>query len=136
MPARRRVLAGAARVVAAALIATAGWIHLHLWMAGYSQIAVIGPLFLLFAAASGLAVLAVLATGRRPVLAAAALLELGAVGALALASTTGLFGFRETGVGVQGYLMGAYAAESAAVVFLALGWLARPRAGKGPRSRR
>lgn len=134
MSARARAASAAARIVAAALVAAAGWIHLHLWMSGYSEIGVIGPLFLLDAVSSGVMALALLVAGRRPVLAAGVVLELGAIGGLAVASTVGLFGFRETGIGVQGYIVGAYATEAAAVAALAVSWLLRWRSAARLRS--
>ncbi|MCU1613548.1 MAG: hypothetical protein JWO98_1088, partial [Frankiales bacterium] len=60
-------------VVGAAMIAASSVIHLHLWMAGYKHIHLIGPAFL-FQAISGLALAVVLVAFRRLVLVVAGLL--------------------------------------------------------------
>ena len=64
------------------------------------------------------------------VAAAAILMELGAIGGLALASTVGLFGFQETGTGVGGQIMAAYGTEALAVILLVAS-LALNRGGPG-----
>jgi hypothetical protein len=110
----------ACRLVGAAGVAASGAIHFQLWTSGYSVIAVIGPLFLLDAIGSWLVALTLIGTRLRVVAAAAILMELGAIGALALASTTGLFGFQETGTGVGGQIMAAYGTEALAVIMLAV----------------
>ena len=91
----------------------------------------IGPLFLLDAL--GGSVLAVLLVGLRfRVLAALGIaVELGAIGGLAVASTTGLFGFRESGFGVGGQVLAAYATESLAVLLLAASLVLGRRRGVG-----
>ena len=100
--ARRRPATGvvwALRVLGALLLAGMGWIHLHLWLDGYRTIDVIGPAFLLNAIAGfGLAVL-LLVTPRALVAwvsALGALTALGTLGGLLLATTVGLFGFKES----------------------------------------
>jgi hypothetical protein len=98
-PATPRALTLSVRVVGAALLVATGWIHLHLWLDGYRDIAWIGPLFLASAVLSGLAALAVLlAPGRwLPAVALlAGLLEIGTLGGLVLSLTVGLFGFFES----------------------------------------
>ncbi|MGD1053412.1 MAG: hypothetical protein ABR950_06235 [Candidatus Dormibacteria bacterium] len=109
----------ACRLVGAAGVAASGAIHFQLWASGYSVISVIGPLFLLDAIGSWLVGLALLGTRLRVVVAAAILMELGAIAALALAGTVGIFGFRETGTGVGGQIMAAYGTEALAVILLA-----------------
>ncbi|HET6391434.1 MAG TPA: hypothetical protein VFG13_01295 [Blastococcus sp.] len=87
------------RGAGAALLAAMGWIHLDLWSAGYRDVDVIGPAFLLDAIAGfGLAVL-LLVTPRALVPWVAAVGAVTAAGTLAgllLATTVGLFGFPET----------------------------------------
>jgi hypothetical protein len=87
------------RILGAALLAGMGWIHLHLWLDGYRTIDVIGPAFLLNTIAGfGLAVL-LLVTPRALlawVAALGALTALGTLGGLLLATTVGLFGFKES----------------------------------------
>jgi len=87
------------RVLGALLLAGMGWIHLHLWLDGYRTIDVIGPAFLLNAIAGfGLAVL-LLVTPRALlawVAALGALTALGTLGGLLIATTVGLFGFKES----------------------------------------
>ena len=89
----------ALRGVGAVLLAAMAWIHLRLWLDGYSGIDVIGPAFLLNTVAGfGLAAV-VLVTPRRflPWVAAlGALACAGTLGALLLSTTAGLFGFTET----------------------------------------
>jgi hypothetical protein len=99
---RRRPATGvvwAVRILGAVLLAGMGWIHLHLWLDGYRTIDVIGPAFLLNTIAGfGLAVL-LLVTPRALlawVAALGALTALGTLGGLLLATTVGLFGFKES----------------------------------------
>jgi hypothetical protein len=99
---RRRPATGAVwalRVLGTLLLAGMGWIHLHLWLDGYRTIDVIGPAFLLNAIAGfGLAAL-LLVTPRALlawVAALGALTALGTLGGLLLATTVGLFGFKES----------------------------------------
>jgi hypothetical protein len=87
------------RLVGAALLAVMGWIHLDLWEAGYRDIDVIGPAFLLNAIAGfGLAALLLVTPWPllRWVAALGALTALGTLGGLLLATTVGLFGFVES----------------------------------------
>jgi len=89
----------ALRLVGAALLAAMGWIHLDLWLAGYRDIHVIGPAFLLNTIA-GFGLAALLLVTPRPLLpwvaALGALTALGTLGGLLLATTVGLFGFVES----------------------------------------
>jgi hypothetical protein len=86
------------RLVGAVLLAAMGGIHLYLWLTG-ARSGFIGPAFLLNTAAGfGLGFL-LLVTPRRFlqwVAALGALVCLGTMGALILASTVGLFGFHES----------------------------------------
>jgi len=110
----------ASRLVAAALLLAGGWVHLHLFLAGYREIATIGPLFLADAVLSGLGAIVLVASGHPTPAILAALFQLGAIAGLALASTVGLFGFHETGFGVGVDIAVAYAVEAAATLVLAL----------------
>ena len=87
------------RLLGALLLAGMGWIHLSLWLDGYRSIDVIGPAFLLNTIAGfGLAVL-LLVTPRALlswVAALGALTALGTLGGLLIATTVGLFGFKES----------------------------------------
>jgi hypothetical protein len=86
-------------VVGAAMIAASAVIHLHLWMAGYKHIHLIGPAFL-FQAISGLALAVLLVAFRRLVLVVAGLLFCaGSVIALLLSATVGFLGLHD-GLGV------------------------------------
>jgi hypothetical protein len=108
----------ACRLVGAAAIAASGAIHFQLWSSGYNVLSVIGPLFLLDAIGSWVLGLTLVATRFWVLAAAGILMELGAIAGLALASTTGLFGFTETGIGVGGQIMAAYGTEALAVIVL------------------
>jgi len=126
-----RMWSTACRLLGAAGVAAAGAIHFQLWVTGYNVINVIGPLFLLDALGSW--VLALLLAGLRfRVLAALGIaVELGAIAGLAVASTTGLFGFRESGFGVGGQVLAAYRTESLAAVLLAASLVLSRRRGGG-----
>src|SRR5205823_964424 len=80
----------------ALLVATSAVIHLHLWSDGYRHIPTIGPLFL----AQGLVglglALALVATRRLLVVAAAVAYMLASIGALIVSDVHGLFGLRDT----------------------------------------
>jgi hypothetical protein len=92
----RGTAALALRLGGTALLAWAGYLHLHLWLEGYRHIPVNGPLFLLDAiAAFGLA--ALLIGWPRPLAGLLAAGFLGStLGALIISLSVGLFGFRES----------------------------------------
>jgi hypothetical protein len=95
---RSAVLPWAPRLLGALLLAAMGWIHLDLWWDGYRTIDVIGRAFLLNAIA-GFGLAALLLVTPRPLVPWVAVLgALMAAGTLAglLATTVGLFGFRES----------------------------------------
>jgi hypothetical protein len=95
-PLPRRVGVGTLTLTGAALVATTGFIHLHLWSTGYRSIPSIGPLFLVQGIAALVLALAVVAARRLVVTAAGAAFMAASVGGL-LASTSGkLFGFHES----------------------------------------
>jgi hypothetical protein len=84
------------RVGLAGMLAWIGYIHLHLWQAGYRQLPTNGPLFLLDAIAA-FVLAAVLLAWPRPL---AGLLATGftasTLGALVISLSVGLFGFQES----------------------------------------
>jgi len=95
-PSGRRAAALLLRLACVALLAWIGYIHLHLWLEGYRQIPIDGPLFLLDAVAA-FALAAGLLIWPAPL---AGLLAVGytasTIGALLISLTVGLFGFRES----------------------------------------
>ncbi len=87
------------RIAGAALLAVMGWFHLDLWLDGYRDIDLIGPAFLLNAAAGfGLALLLLVTPARfLPWVAALGALTMAAsLAALVLSVTVGLLGFFES----------------------------------------
>jgi hypothetical protein len=126
--ANRTVAVFVLRVVGALLLVAAGAIHLYLWSTGYDSIDWIGPLFLLNAVGAFLLAVAVLAAPRRLLFwpaGAGALLQIGTLGGLILASTVGLFGFVESTV--ASYYWESVIVESVGfVVLVALAALCRP----------
>ena len=116
------------RILGAALLAGTGWIHQHLWAAGYDTIAWIGPLFLLDAIGGFVLAAAVLLAPRRLLVwpaAAGALLEIGTLGGLVLSSTIGLFGFVES-TAAELYWQSVAVEIAGFVVLVALAALCRP----------
>lgn len=80
----------------ALLVATSAVIHLHLWSDGYRYIPTIGPLFLAQGLVGlGLAI-ALVATRRTIVVAAAVAYMLASIGALVVSDVHGLFGLHDT----------------------------------------
>src|SRR5205085_3818291 len=80
----------------AALAATSGAIHLHLWADGYRTIPTIGPLFL-FQGIAGVVLAVVLAASRRLLVALATVgFMVATVGGFLLSVYIGLFGFSDT----------------------------------------
>ena len=114
----RRVLTTVALVVGAALVATTGAIHLHLWASGYRTIPTIGPLFL-FQGIAGAALAVVLVAWRRlAAVVAAAGFMVATIGGLLLSVYVGLFGFTDT---LSAPFAGlSLAVESAGAVVLAV----------------
>jgi hypothetical protein len=109
------------RLAGAAALAWVGYLHLHLWLEGYRQIPVDGPLFLLDAVA-GFVLAAVLLAWPRPL---AGLLAAGytaaTLGALVISLSVGLFGFHESMS--ASFVRPALAVESVTVLVL-LSWTA------------
>lgn len=88
----------AALVVGAALVVTAGAIHLHLWLANpdYRDISVIGPLFLFQSIAAFVLAVALLVSRRLVMVVAAAGFLVATIGGYLLTVFVGLFGFKDT----------------------------------------
>ena len=112
-------------------MAASGAIHFQLWVTGYNVVDVIGPLFILDAVGSWLLALLLVGLRFRVLAALGIAVELGAIAGLAIASTTGLFGFRESGFGVGGQILAAYGTESLAVLLLASSLVLSRRGGDG-----
>ncbi|MFI6172633.1 hypothetical protein ACIBCN_38055 [Nocardia sp. NPDC051052] len=85
-----------ARLGISASLAVSGYLHADLYGRGYRYIHVVGPSFLLQAAASFTLALLLLA-GPWTLRVAAGALSVGALNAFVLSRTTGLFGFSEAG---------------------------------------
>jgi hypothetical protein len=99
LPPTQRFGAVGGIVIGAAMIAASALIHLHLWIAGYKHIHLIGPAFL-FQAISGLTLAVLLVAFRRLALVVAGLLFCAAsVVALLLSATVGFLGLHD-GLGV------------------------------------
>lgn len=97
-PGMQRIGAWAARIVGATMLAMMAGIHLKLYATAYSELRIIGVLFLINGIAGSFACLVVLLTPRRwlaPVSAGGALLLLGTLAGLMVSLTHGLFGFTE-----------------------------------------
>ncbi|MBE7186679.1 hypothetical protein [Jatrophihabitans endophyticus] len=115
------------RLAGAGLLATNAGIHADLWNLGYRSIPTIGPLFLLDVIAASVLTLAVLGAPRRllwVVAATGALLEVGTVAGLYLATKHSLFGFTES---TRAYLYGqsVWTEIAGTVVLAVLAALAR-----------
>ncbi|GAA4483078.1 hypothetical protein GCM10023094_34120 [Rhodococcus olei] len=87
----------ALRVGICASVAISGYLHFDLYRGGYRHVAVIGPAFLVQAAASGAIVVLLLVGGPIALRIAAGLLAGGALTAFVLSRTVGLYGFTEIG---------------------------------------
>jgi hypothetical protein len=92
-----RVVTTLTLLAGAALAATSGAIHLHLWAdLGYRTIPTIGPLFL-FQGIAGVVLAVALAASRRLLAAAAtAAFMVATIGGFLLSDYVGLFGFSDT----------------------------------------
>jgi hypothetical protein len=76
-----------------------GWIHLQLWVDGYREVPVVGPLFLLNVIGAVLLTVALLTVPVRLLSVAAAVTAVftaGTLAALIISLTVGLFGVRES----------------------------------------
>ncbi len=118
-------------IVAAVAVGVGAYEHAHLYHQGYDEIATIGTLFVVNAVASLLVILALLA--RRPLafVVGSLAISVGSIVALLLTrSSSGLFGFRESGYDAHATI--TLGAEIVAVVLTLVGALAAGRALAGP----
>jgi hypothetical protein len=86
----------AMRVVSAGLLVWIGYIHYHLWQAGYKFIPTNGPLFLVDAISAVVLAAAMLVWARPLTGLLATGFTAGTIGALVISLTVGLFGFNES----------------------------------------
>jgi hypothetical protein len=124
----RPPVARSLRYAAAALVLANGAVHLDLYVREYHRIDIIGPLFLINAAAA-VVIAAVLVAKPQGAFAVAALIfSVFTLGAFVLSRSTGLFGFSESDFDAKALL--ATVAETGAVVVVAA-WFAatRPKPG-------
>ena len=105
------------RVLAAALVAATGGIHLYLWFDYFHRVRVIGALFLVNAGSGVAIAVALLATDSALVTLAGLTYTVGTLVAFAISARWGLFGYRETFWGR--WQESAGAVELAAIVPLA-----------------
>jgi len=134
-PARPARVIWAILGLAAIAVGTAGLLHGRLFHEGYSQVTVIGPLFLLNELSSG-AVIAMLLLQRPWLFAVGALgISVGAVISIVISHTTSLFGFAEHAY--SGEATAIVVAESVAtgLVLTAFGLAARLGLGTEARAR-
>jgi hypothetical protein len=106
------------RAGTAALLAVISTVHLHLWFAGYRNLNIIGPLFLVAVVTAALLAIVVLVRINRAIAAGAVVFSAGALVAnvLSLLLPDGIFRFKEVGVSYSGGI--AIAAELGVVTLL------------------
>jgi hypothetical protein len=130
----RRAVLTLAVVVGAALVATTGAIHLHLWASGYRTIPTIGPLFL-FQGVAGAVIAVVLVAWRRVLtVVVAAGFMIATIGGLLLSVYVGLFGFTDTLAAPFAGL--SLAVESAGAAVLSVAGIALAMGGRWDQQRR
>lgn len=95
-PKFHRYAVNAAMVLGGALVAGSGAIHLHLWLTGYRDIHIIGPLFLAQTVSAFVIALAVAGSPRTTSALAGIALLAGTTGGLLLSSWRGVFGFHDS----------------------------------------
>jgi hypothetical protein len=96
---RRSVLMMVGQLLGIGLTGAMGWIHLQLWVDGYREVPVVGPLFLLNVIGAVLLTVALLTVPVRLLSVAAAVTAVftaGTLAALIISLTVGLFGVRES----------------------------------------
>lgn len=119
-----RILTLAAIVVGAAMVAASAIIHLHLWLAGYRHIHLIGPLFLAQAVSGIVLALAIVGVRRLVVIAAGVVYLGGSIVALLISDTVGFLGLHDTlsvpwaGASLATELIGLVALTGASVALL------------------
>jgi hypothetical protein len=91
-----RVLVTGGMVLGAAMVAWSGAIHLHLWMGGYRNIHIIGPLFLAQAITAFVIALVVVALRWATSALVGALFLASTIAGLVISGWHGLFGFRDS----------------------------------------
>lgn len=123
------------RFMISASLLVSGYVHAELYGRGYRSIHVIGPSFLIQAAASFALAVVVLA-GPWTLRVAAGGLALGALGAFTLARTTGLFGFTELGWDPAPQAALSVIAETLTVLLCAASLLPMSRLRDAPRKER
>ena len=84
------------RLASVGLLIAVGWVHLHLWQAGYRQISTIGPLFLVAGVGTPILAVAMLARPSRFVGLVGLGTVMGILGGLIVSINVGLFGFTES----------------------------------------
>jgi hypothetical protein len=90
------ILALVLRLVGVGLLSAVGWIHLHLWQAGYRHIPTIGPLFLAAAVSAFVIGAGLLAWPSRLIGLSGIGLVMGVLAGLIVSVNVGLFGFKES----------------------------------------
>jgi hypothetical protein len=116
------------RMVIAASLVVSGVSHAYLYAHGYGHIPVIGTGFLLQASAFFAVAVLILLGGPEWLVAAGAVLAVGALGAFALSRTVGIAGFVETGWDPAPHAMLSVAAEVVTVLACGAWWFSRRRA--------
>ena len=119
------------RVGIAAPLAVSGYVHADLYGDGYHYVHLIGPAFLVQAAASFAIAILVLAGGPWTLRVAAAALSAGALVAFGLSRTVGIFGFSERGWQPAPQAAIGVAAEFATLVLCAASALRATRSVPG-----
>jgi hypothetical protein len=119
------------RIIVAAVVLVSGAVHLKLWVDGFRDISVVGPLFLLNACAALVIAGAVLSWRSWPPMLVAVGFGASTLGAFVLSATVGLFGVHEVWNG-GGYVMTANISELVALVagsgtLYEEGWAAQAR---------
>ena len=117
-------------------VAISGYIHFDLYRVGYRYIHLIGPSFLLQAAASFAIAVVLLLGGSFVLRLAAAALAAGALGAFVLSRTVGIFGFTEIGWQPAPKAAVSVAAELATVLLCAVSVLLHVRSRRRSRMSR
>ncbi|CAO5247817.1 hypothetical protein [Frankia sp. AgKG'84/4] len=109
----------AARLLAAALLAAGGYVHLHLYLDGYRVIPKIGNMFLIQESGSFAVALLLVFSGAAVLRLAAAGLAAGALGGFVLSRTVGLFTFTERGLQPSPDALASLLVEVATLLVLA-----------------
>ncbi|WP_187776308.1 hypothetical protein [Antrihabitans cavernicola] len=115
------------RIGISAAVAVSGYIHFDLYRGGYRYIHMIGPSFLIQAAASFAIAVLLLVGGSFVLRLAAAALGVGALGAFVMSRTVGIFGFTEIGWDPAPKAALSVVAEVVAIVLCAASVLIRVR---------